>query len=144
MKIMFDENVPWELRKTLREDGHEVVRVQSFPGWKGTKDDALLVAKAKHEGCDAFITADRTNERKEGVADQAKKAWDGRDGRSLDISVITLGDGTADGGDIKKLRGWMPELKLLLSRLDHELRQEREAHQERIEQLNKQGIRLKL
>ncbi len=54
MRIVFDENLNWRLRRFL--PGHEVATVQSL-GWGGTKNGELL-RKAVQTGFEVFLTLD--------------------------------------------------------------------------------------
>jgi predicted nuclease of predicted toxin-antitoxin system len=54
MRILFDENLNWRLRRGL--PGHEIATVQSL-GWSGVKNGQLL-HKAVEAGFAAFLTRD--------------------------------------------------------------------------------------
>ena len=54
MRILFDENLNWRLRRYF--PGHEISTVHSL-GWKGLKNGQLL-QKAVEAGFDTFLTVD--------------------------------------------------------------------------------------
>ncbi len=54
MRILFDENLNWRIRRFL--PGHDIATVQSL-GWSGTKNGELL-RRAIQTGFEVFLTLD--------------------------------------------------------------------------------------
>ena len=59
MRVLFDHNLPHDLRTSLgKQSGHEIVTA-AYLGWQELKNGKLL-RKAEESAIDVFVTGDRT------------------------------------------------------------------------------------
>jgi len=64
VRVLLDENVPFDLARELTE--HDVFTVQAL-GWSGVKNGELLRRAAAH--CDVFLTMDSNLEHQQTLAE---------------------------------------------------------------------------